>query len=144
MSVQDRIDEARTLFSAHKLEWAFLSALFGLLDTSRKRYPKTRINNEQAAFVIFLKDERAKVSNGLLVKIGVNGRLYRLEDFLYEIVSSSLKQRWSFGKHLSFKYTDELFDRESGQKTFTVTSAFVRRLVNVLETAKENKVAPPF
>ena len=56
MSVRARIDDAKALYGAHRIEGCLLLLLVAVAATSRKRYPKTRMNDGDA-FKTFLHDE---------------------------------------------------------------------------------------
>lgn len=64
MSIKDRLDDARILFSQGRRDGALLSVLVAVAATSRRRYPKSLIRRDREAFIRFLLDEHpAIVSN---------------------------------------------------------------------------------
>jgi hypothetical protein len=64
MSIKDRLDDARMLFSQGRRDGALLSVLVAVAATSRRRYPRATIRRDKEAFIRFLLDEHpAVVSN---------------------------------------------------------------------------------
>jgi len=60
MSIRERLDDARILFAQGRRDGALLSVLIAVAATSRRRYPRTTMRDDEA-FIRFLLDEHPAV-----------------------------------------------------------------------------------
>lgn len=91
MSIRARLDDARVLYAAGRVEGCLLSVLVAVAATSRKRYPREQVRGDGEAFKRFLCDEMLKVT-GCVKNLNVmfRGRTQPLQDVLYHCVRCEL------------------------------------------------------
>src|SRR5258706_2183213 len=98
MSVPDRIDDARILYSQGRRHGSLLSVLIAVTATARKRFPPatpSRIDpakpmGDIAAFTTFLHEELSKMNVPLDRPLQLRGRPITLEMLLYRLVRYEL------------------------------------------------------
>ena len=98
MSVTDRIDDARVLYSQGRRHGSLLSVLIAVTATARKRFPPatpSRIDPSKPmgdieAFTTFLHEELSKMNVPLDRPLQLRGRPITLEMLLYRLVRNEL------------------------------------------------------
>jgi hypothetical protein len=138
MSVSERIEDSRLLFTANRLEGALLMVLVAVAATSAKRYPRL---NDREGFIRFLQDERAKITGALKVEIEFEGTMHTLEYILYKFVRCELVHEAKLREKIYFDYGDFLLDKRGTTDSLTFSSELIIRLAYAVETASENSGA---
>ncbi|MBA4029896.1 MAG: hypothetical protein C0478_03215 [Planctomyces sp.] len=84
MSIRDRLEDARILFAANRVQGAFIQVLIAAAATSRKRYSKSEWDDGES-FKNFIYDEMGVITGGpkYEVELPFLGKPTPLEDILY-------------------------------------------------------------
>jgi hypothetical protein len=84
MSIRDRLEDARVLFSSNHTQGAFIQILIATAATSRIRYPSNEWDDNES-FKNFIYDEMGVITNGPKYKVELpfQGRKTPLEDIFY-------------------------------------------------------------
>ena len=98
MSVNDRIDDARVLYSQGRRHGSLLSVLLAVTATARKRFPPntpsrtdpSKPMGDIEAFTTFLHEELGKLNVPLGRPLQYHGRPTTLEMLLYRLVRNEL------------------------------------------------------
>lgn len=98
MSVNDRIDDARVLYSQGRRHGSLLSVLLAVTATARKRFPPntpsrtdpSKPMGDIEAFTTFLHEELRKLNVSLDRPLQYHGRPTTLEMLLYRLVRNEL------------------------------------------------------
>ena len=101
MSVNDRIDDARVLYSQGRRHGSLLSVLIAVTATARKRFPPntpsrtdpSKPMGDIEAFTTFLHDELTRLGVSLDRPLQYHGRATTLEMLLYRLVRNELAPR---------------------------------------------------
>ena len=103
MSVRDRLEDARVLTQAGRIEGAFIQVLIAAAATSRKRYKKEEWDDNQA-FKNFIYDEMGVITKGPKYKVifPFQGKQMPLEDILYTHLRCQLLHEGEMPKEIVF------------------------------------------
>lgn len=105
MSLRDRLDDARLLWSKGRKEGAFVMVLIAVAATSRKRYPQSRVKSDGEAFKKFVLDEMGTITGGpsLNVAFPFKGQQsVPLEEILYRHLRCQLVHEGAMPESIVF------------------------------------------
>ena len=103
--MRERIEDARVLWEANRIEGAAIQVLIAVAATVRKRYPLPMKDSD--AFKAFIKDEIAKITNGPTKNVafyydGKHG--VTLEDVVYKFVRCELVHEGKLPANIEFTH----------------------------------------
>ena len=113
MSIRQRLDDVKFLYTHGRKDGAFLSLMTAVSATSRKRYPKEGGKNDRDAFTSYLRDELIVITSGAVTKEFKNyiptadtgyypDMLVPFEDILYEYVRCNLSHEATLAREVEF------------------------------------------
>lgn len=143
MSIIGRLDDARVLYEAGRLEGALLSLLVAVAATSRKRYPREPGGkNDREAFTAFLTDEFGNLTGSIAnvpvpnVNVEFRGEMTAMPDLPYKYVRCELAHEGTMPDDVVFVRDDYLLLK--GGDRLVLNEAFLQGLANVVLGAVEN------
>ncbi len=158
MSVRERIEDARILWEANRIEGAAIHVLIAFAATVRKRYPIPMKDCD--AFKAFISDEVAKITNGPTKNVafyydGKHG--VTIEDIIYKFIRCELVHEGKLPENIEFThpvpdtkgpfgrspsgepYDGKLFNHIKLNEVLGFPLGWIWNLIRVVAEAPENK-----
>src|SRR4030095_3930081 len=150
MSVTDRIDDARVLYSQGRRHGSLLSVLIAVTATARKRFPPntpsrtepTKPMGDIEAFTTFLHEELAKLNVRLDRPLQYHGRSTTLEMLLYRLVRNELAPRQESQLEVQFHpASGDAVEIDGADDHLMISDNLLDRLGRTVTQAPENTAA---
>ena len=158
MSVRARIEDAKVLWKADRLEGAVIQVLIAVAATVRKRYPRPMPDGD--AFKRFVHDEIVKITNGPTINVEFyhDGNYHeRVEDIIYTFIRNKLVHEGELPETIVFTqpvlghgkpfgrapnglpYDGKLFNKIALNDVMGFPIGWIWNFVRVVAEAPENK-----
>lgn len=148
MSIKDRLEDARLLYTHGRKDGALLSVLVAIGATSRLRYPKSA-HKDRSAFLTFLHDELVVATHGgtLNYHVKVPGcdtskyvdEMMPIQNVFYELVRCNLAHEGIVPSNIRFESGPANVQSTKVESNELVLSdTWIDGLIKVVEFAPEN------
>lgn len=150
MSVNDRIDDARVLYSQGRRQGSLLSVLIAVTATARKRFPlntpsrtdPSKPMGDIEAFTTFLHEELTRLNVPLDRPLQYHGRPTTLEMLLYRFVRNELAPKGDSGLDVQFHpASGDAVEIEVVEDQLRISDNLLDRLGRTVTQAAENSTA---
>ncbi len=143
MSIRDRIEDAKILWEAGRLEGAIVQVLIAVAGTVRKRYPRPM--SDCKAYTNFIRDEIAKITNGPTINVDFyyDGKHHvALEHIIYKFIRCGLVHNGCLPKTITMTQPvisdGKLFNLLDLSDVMGFPIGWIWNLIRVVAEAPEN------
>jgi hypothetical protein len=138
--VHARLEDAKVLYDAGRIEGALLMTLVAVAATSRRRYPDTKKMGDKEAFTTFVRDEIWRLVKEHSDTVQYNGGM-PIEDFLYKYLRSNLLHEGELPSDIFSVRKEDVLTIDFGDGTgFSFNHIFLMRLADVAWRVGENSM----
>jgi hypothetical protein len=138
--VHARLEDAKILYEAGRIEGALLMTLVAIAATSRKRYPNRKTMGDGEAFKTLVRDEIRRLRKEPGDTVNYKGGM-PVEEFLYKYLRCSLLHEGELPSDIFSVRNEDVLTIDFGDGTgASFNHIFLMRLADVAWRARENSI----